>query len=120
MPLHAVMKKKGNLLKAFEMFSATNKFFAVTKCTVPEFGRFVSTIPSVVLQNIGENITYRCNRGYEIAGTTKTELISQCLKNKTWSKDPPQCVGNAIVPLVQLNVLSVYSESCWRRHIFEN
>ena len=90
------------------------------KCVIPEIGRFMSTIPSVAWQNIGENITYRCNEGYKIAGTTKTELISQCLKNKAWSRDPPQCAGNAIAPLVQLNVLSVCSESCWRRDIFKN
>ena len=58
----------------------------------------MTTIPSVEMQDVGENITYRCDRGYEIAGTTKTELISQCLGNITWSRDPPQCEGNAIAP----------------------
>ena len=80
-------------------------FSAVTKCIVPEFGRFMSMMPSVQMQNIGENITFRCNRGFEIVGTTKTELISQCLENITWSRDPPQCESNAIMPIMQLNVL---------------
>ena len=63
------------------------------------------TIPSVDMQSIGENITYRCNNGYEIVGTTKTELISQCLENTTWSKDPPHCESNATESLVHIHVL---------------
>ena len=82
-------------------------FSSVTKCIVPKFGRFVSTIPSVNMQDVGKNIKYRCDRGFEIVGTTKTELISQCLENVTWSRNPPQCEGNAIVPLVQINIFYV-------------
>ena len=82
-------------------------FSTVTKCLVPEFGLFMSTIPSVEMRDVGENITYRCDRGYEIAGTTKTELISQCLENIAWSRDPPVCEGKPIVPSVQINALCV-------------
>ena len=73
-------------------------FCAATKCKVPELGRYISITPIVAVQSVGNNITYQCDDGYEIAGTTRTELISQCLENNTWSENPPQCEGNGNNP----------------------
>ena len=68
---------------------------SVVACPVPPLQEFSVAIPKVDQVQINESITFRCSEGYEITGTTQTEVTATCQPNGSLDLGPPSCLSKA-------------------------